>query len=625
MTKTNADHQPSRLLILGALGVVYGDLGTSPLYAFEETFNPLHLLAVTPANIYGILSLILWALVLIPTLKYATFALRADNGGEGGIFPLMALVLSRIRLSSQWRRWVIIFGLVGAAMFYGDSTITPAISVLSAVEGLEVLSPQLGAWTVPLTVVILVGLFWFQHRGTTQVGQVFGPIMFLWFTTLGILGAIHIFEQPTILNALNPWWGVQLFYGHPAQVFFLLGVVILALTGAEAMYADMGHFGIQPIRLAWYGLVFPALALNYLGQGAFILKHPTATHNLFFQLVPEWSVLPLVILSTLATVIASQAVISGAFSMTAAAIKLGYLPRLRIDATDDHHRGQIYIPVINWLLLVTVLLLVMTFRKSSELAGAYGLAVNLTMVVTTLCLILVARHLWRWSIVQIGLVWVSILVIEIAFLIGNALKIPHGGWYPLAFGGVVYMLLGTWRQGQVLLRQQLLQANARFSLKELLSQGVARVPGIAVFFSPVPRTIPLSFIQNLQHNHVLHQQTIFIHLATANIPHVPLAEQLAYRVTDVGIYEIILTSGFRDRPDLLLALETCQHALNLPLKGQPMSFFLGRRTIIPTHSPGMTHWQKVVFAWLYRNAEDAMTYFRLPSEQVVELGIQVEI
>ncbi|URR34384.1 KUP/HAK/KT family potassium transporter [Thermosynechococcus sp. HN-54] len=624
MTTTNAARQPSRLLFLGALGVVYGDLGTSPLYAFEEAFNPLHLLAVTPANIYGILSLILWALVLIPTLKYATFALRADNGGEGGIFPLMALVLSRIRLNPHWRRWAIIFGLVGAAMFYGDSTITPAISVLSAVEGLEVLSPHFGNWIVPLTVVILGGLFWFQHRGTTQVGQVFGPIMFLWFMTLGILGAIHIFEHPTILNALNPWWGVELFRTHPSQSLFLLGVVFLALTGAEAMYADMGHLGIQPIRLAWYRLVFPALALNYLGQGAFILKHPAATHNLFFHLVPAAGVLPLVILSTLATVIASQAVISGAFSMTAAAIKLGYLPRLRINVTDDHHRGQIYIPVINWLLLVTVVLLVITFRSSSQLSGAYGLAVNLTMVVTTFYLIQVARHLWRWSMLHTSLVWVSILVIEIAFLLGNALKIPHGGWYSLVFGGIIYVLLVTWRQGQVLLRQQLLQANADFSLKELLSQGIARVPGVAVFFSPLPQTIPPTFIQNLQHNHVLHQQIFFIHLATADRPYVPLSEQLTYTVTAVGICQIVLTSGFRDRPDVLLALETCQRVLNLPLN-EPMSFFVGRRTIIPTPSPGMTYWQKVIFAWLHRNAEDAMTYFRLPPQQVVELGMRVEI
>lgn len=612
-------------LTLGAVGVVYGDLGTSPLYAFQEAFNPVHTLAITPANIYGVLSLIVWALILIATLKYATFALRADNGGEGGIFPLMALVLSRRAGQSRWYGSIVVLGLIGAAMFYGDSTITPAISVLSAVQGLQVINQGLAPWTVPLTVVILVSLFTVQKYGTTRVGHVFGPIMLLWFTVLGGLGVLHILQHPSILNALNPWWGMQLFWTNPREVFFLLGVVILALTGAEAMYADMGHFGRLPVSHAWYRIVFPALVLNYLGQGALVLTDATAAANPFFRLVPTSGVLPLMLLSTLATIIASQAVISGAFSMTAAAIQLGYLPRLKIQITHDQHRGQIYIPLINWLLLTIVILLVVVFQQATGLAAAYGLAVNVTMAVTTVYLFLLARQQWHWSLEQTLLVFGSLLAIEVTFLVANTLKIPYGGWYPLLFGIMVYGLLVTWHQGRNRVQEQLRQATQDISLQSLLAEHPLRVPGTGIFFSPLPTAIPFTFIQNLYHNHVVHQRVFFVHLNTADLPHIQKSGQLCLSPLAKNIYEVVINYGFRDEINIRDAMEQCWHTLNIAAEIETVSYFLGRRTIIPTPAPGMRYWQKVLFAWLYRNAEGPMTYFRLPTQQVVELGMQVEV
>ncbi|ATS17847.1 potassium transporter Kup [Parathermosynechococcus lividus PCC 6715] len=612
-------------LTLGAVGVVYGDLGTSPLYAFQEAFNPLHALAVTPANIYGVLSLIIWSLILIATLKYATFALRADNGGEGGIFPLMALVLSRWSGASRWYGGIVALGLIGAAMFYGDSTITPAISVLSAVHGLQVINPGLAPWLVPLTVAILVSLFAVQAHGTTRVGHFFGPVMLLWFMVLSGLGAWHIMQHPLILNALNPWWGMHLFWTTPQETLFLLGVVILALTGAEAMYADMGHFGRHPVRHAWYRIVFPALVLNYLGQGALVLTDATAAANPFFRLVPTAGVIPLVILSTLATIIASQAVISGAFSMTAAAIKLGYLPRLKIQITDDQHRGQVYIPFINWLLLLTVIALVITFQQPTNLAAAYGLAVNVTMGVTTIYLLLLARQQWRWSLGRAVVVFGSLLAIEASFLVANTLKIPAGGWYPLLFGMMVYGLLVTWHQGRDRLQDQLRQVTQHLSLESLLAAHPLQVPGTGVFFSPLPTLIPFAFIQNLHHNHVIHQRVFFVHLNTADLPHVSESDQLHVASLAENMYQVTINYGFRDTIDIPAAMARCWRALDIAAEVETVSYFVGRRTIVPTPAAGLWHWQKVLFAWLYRNAESPMTYFRLPPQQVVEMGMQVEV
>ncbi len=614
-------------LSLGALGVVYGDIGTSPLYAFKEAFNPAHSLGFNPANIYGVLSLIFWGLTIIVTVKYVGLALRADNEGEGGILALMALVMRRYAAPSRGRVLAVALGLIGAAMFYGDSIITPAISVLSAIEGTAVATPVLQDAVIPITAVILVGLFLVQKRGTALVGAYFGPIMMLWFAVLGVLGLTHIVIHPSVLRALNPWWGVDMFLREPRLALFLLGAVFLTLTGGEALYADMGHFGRLPIRRAWLGVVMPGLLLNYFGQGALVLANPAAGKNPFFYMAPSWALWPLVVLATMATVIASQAVISGAYSMTTQAIKLGYLPRMRVLFTNERNQGQIYVPFINWTMLLFVLALVMAFRSSDNLAAAYGIAVNITMVTTTVFLWMVAPQRWGWSTRRANLVFVPLALVEVLFLASNSLKVDHGGWFPLVFGAAVYTLLSTWKRGRSLLKRQLQEhaLNLKDFVHSLSTYPPTRVEGTAIYLTPNAETVPHALLHNLKHNKVLHERVVFLSAQAADVPHVGPDQGIDLRPMEEGIYLLHVRYGFKDEPDIQKLLKDCERLSGLEFHLMETSFFLARQTIVPSKIPGMALWREVLFSWMSRNAQEASDYFRIPPNRVVELGTQIEI
>ncbi len=614
-------------LSLGALGVVYGDIGTSPLYAFKEAFNPAHSLGFNPANIYGVLSLIFWGLTIIVTVKYVGLALRADNEGEGGILALMALVMRRYPAPSRGRVLAVALGLIGAAMFYGDSIITPAISVLSAIEGTAVATPLLQDAVIPLTAAILVGLFLVQKRGTALVGAYFGPVMMLWFAALGVLGLTHIVIHPDVLRALNPWWGVDMFLREPRLALFLLGAVFLTLTGGEALYADMGHFGRLPIRRAWLGVVMPGLLLNYFGQGALVLANPAAGKNPFFYMAPSWALWPLVVLATLATVIASQAVISGAYSMTTQAIKLGYLPRMRVLFTNERNQGQIYVPFINWTMLLFVLALVMAFRSSDNLAAAYGIAVNITMVTTTVFLWMVAPQRWGWSTRRANLVFLPLALVEVLFLASNSLKVDHGGWFPLVFGAAVYTLLSTWKRGRSLLKRQLQEhaLNLKDFVHSLSTYPPTRVEGTAIYLTPNAETVPHALLHNLKHNKVLHERVVFLSAQAADVPHVGPDQGIDLRPMEEGIYLLHVRYGFKDEPDIQKLLKDCERLSGLEFHLMETSFFLARQTIVPSKIPGMALWREVLFSWMSRNAQEASDYFRIPPNRVVELGTQIEI
>ncbi len=614
-------------LSLGALGVVYGDIGTSPLYAFKEAFNPAHSLGFNPANIYGVLSLIFWGLTIIVTVKYVGLALRADNEGEGGILALMALVMRRYAAPSRGRVLAVALGLIGAAMFYGDSIITPAISVLSAVEGTAVATPLLQDAVIPITAAILVGLFIVQKRGTALVGAYFGPIMMLWFIALGVLGLSHILIHPSVLRALNPWWGADMFLREPRLALFLLGAVFLSLTGGEALYADMGHFGRLPIRRAWLGVVMPGLLLNYFGQGALVLANPAAGKNPFFYLAPSWALWPLVVLAALATVIASQAVISGAYSMTTQAIKLGYLPRMRVLFTNERNQGQIYVPFINWTMLLFVLALVMAFRSSDNLAAAYGIAVNITMVTTTVFLWMVAPQRWGWSTRRANFVFLPLALVEVLFLASNSLKVDHGGWFPLVFGAAVYTLLSTWKRGRSLLKRQLQEhaLNLKDFVHSLSTYPPTRVEGTAIYLTPNADTVPHALLHNLKHNKVLHERVVFLSAQAADVPHVGPDQGIDLRAMEEGIYLLHVRYGFKDEPDIQKLLKDCERLSGLEFHLMETSFFLARQTIVPSKIPGMALWREVLFSWMSRNAQEASDYFRIPPNRVVELGTQIEI
>jgi KUP system potassium uptake protein len=607
--------------------VVYGDIGTSPLYAFKEAFNPAHSLGFNPANIYGVLSLIFWGLTIIVTVKYVGLALRADNEGEGGILALMALVMRRYAAPSRGRVLAVALGLIGAAMFYGDSIITPAISVLSAIEGTAVATPLLQDAVIPITAVILVGLFIVQKRGTALVGAYFGPVMMLWFLAIGVLGLTHIVIHPDVLRALNPWWGVDMFLREPRLALFLLGAVFLTLTGGEALYADMGHFGRLPIRRAWLGVVMPGLLLNYFGQGALVLANPAAGKNPFFYMAPSWALWPLVVLATMATVIASQAVISGAYSMTTQAIKLGYLPRMRVLFTNERNQGQIYVPFINWTMLLFVLALVMAFRSSDNLAAAYGIAVNITMVTTTVFLWMVAPQRWGWSTRRANLVFVPLALVETLFLASNSLKIDHGGWFPLVFGAAVYTLLSTWKRGRSLLKRQLQEhaLNLKDFVHSLSTYPPTRVEGTAIYLTPNADTVPHALLHNLKHNKVLHERVVFLSAQAADVPHVGPDQGIDLRAMEEGIYLLHVRYGFKDEPDIQKLLKDCERLSGLEFHLMETSFFLARQTIVPSKIPGMALWREVLFSWMSRNAQEASDYFRIPPNRVVELGTQIEI
>ena len=613
-------------LTIGALGIVYGDIGTSPLYALRECFHGSHGIAVTRENILGVLSLIFWSLTLIISIKYLVFVMRADNKGEGGILALIALVSGQGQQYTGTRAALIGLGLFGAALLYGDGMITPAITVLGAVEGLAVVTHLFEPYVVPLAVVILLGLFLIQSHGTERIGFVFGPIMIIWFVTIAILGLRWIVRDPHVLESFNPLHAARFFQNNGWHGFVVLGSVFLVVTGGEALYADMGHFGPHPIRIAWFALVKPALILNYLGQGAMLMSRPEAAESPFYLLAPRWLLYPLVALATMAAIIASQALISGAFSLTRQAIQLGYSPRLGIQYTSPHQQGQIYMPQVNWVLMLCTIGLVLGFRSSSALAAAYGIAVTSTMVITTLLAYLVARRSWGVRRAVAGTLAAFFLCIELGFFAANIVKIPHGGWFPLVVGAVLYLLFSTWKTGRALLATRLKERMYPFEkfLEDISTTPPHRVSGTAVFMTGNRFGTPPTLLHNVEHNHVLHERVILLTVVTNDVPHVPEANRLEVEPVGLGFFRYTLHYGFMEEPDVPAALAApAGPALVIDL--EETTFFLGVETLLSTEREGMMRWRERLFALMSRNAVRATTFFRIPPERVVELGMQIEL
>ncbi|MEI6343164.1 MAG: potassium transporter Kup [Verrucomicrobiota bacterium] len=617
-------------LALGALGVVYGDIGTSPLYAMRECFGGHHPLAVTRGNVLGVLSLFIWSLILIVSVKYLVFVMRADNKGEGGILALMSLAFPERRglgiAMSRTARVMVGLGLFGAALLYGDGMITPAMSVLGAVEGLNEVAPALGQWVVPITVVILSLLFLAQSAGTGAVGRVFGPVMIIWFVAISILGVRAIAVSPGVMAAINPAYGLVFLVEGGWKVFPVLGSVFLAVTGGEALYADMGHFGRRPIRQAWFTLVLPALVLNYLGQGALLLSDPLAASNPFYNLAPKWALIPLVVLATAAAVIASQALITGVFSLTMQGIQLGYIPRLVVEHTSERERGQIYLPQVNAALAVACLGLVLEFRSTTNLAAAYGIAVTLTMAIVTVLFYFAARKLWRWSWWMGALVCVPVLTVELAFFGANALKITHGGWVPLVVGAGLFTLMVTWKRGRQLLGQRMRSSAIPVEkfIESVERRQPQRVEGTAVYMAGNSDGTPLALLHNLKHNKVLHRRVIFLTVGVDEDPRVPDAERVEIEKLTLGFWRVKARFGFFEEPNVPLVLALCE-GQGLEFKETETTFFLSRETVLPSKRGGMALWRERVFALMARNAQSATAFFHLPANRVVELGMQVEI
>ena len=627
MDNNNSQKTALHTMALGALGVVFGDIGTSPLYTMKEVFSAgHHPLALNPGNVYGILSLITWALILIVSVKYVAFIMRADNRGEGGIMALLALASRNVEGNKVKQRNIMLLGILGACMFYADGMITPAISVLSAVEGLEVAAPDLHQFIVPITLMVLFGLFWAQSKGTAVVGKLFGPVMLLWFGTLGLLGAINIAHDPSILKALNPIYAEQFFVHQPWIAFVALGAVVLAVTGAEALYADMGHFGRFPIKLAWFGFVLPALLLNYFGQGALMLHNPESIKNPFYLLAPEWALFPLIGLATVATVIASQAVITGAFSVSRQALQLGYLPRMHIQHTSESTEGQVYMPRVNWGLMIGVMALVLSFRSSGNLAAAYGIAVTGDMVITTLLAAIVFREIWRWGKIKTYLLISLFLTIDLAFFSANMLKIPDGGWVPLLIGACIFTLMLTWKNGRHLLYKRLKSDAMAISpfIEAVGARPPPRVPGTALFMTPNPDGVPHAMLHNLKHNKVLHEKVVILTVRFSNFPHTNSAERVKVEALPYEFYRVTINYGFKDEPDLPRDLALCnQYGLVFDI--METSFFIGKEILIASEKSGMAHWRKKIFIGMFRSAETITNQFKLPPNRVVELGSQVTI
>ncbi|TWA88305.1 KUP system potassium uptake protein [Azospirillum brasilense] len=614
-------------LTLGALGVVYGDIGTSPLYTLRECFSPEHGLALTPENILGIMSMVFWALVLVVTVKYVLFVMRADNKGEGGILALLALATNSRPDSTGRLSGLMAMGLFGAALFYGDGMITPAISVLSAVEGLEVAQPALERVVVPVTVGILIALFAIQSRGTEKVGRLFGPIMVAWFATLGLLGLIELVKEPQVLAALDPRHAVRFFASNGWIGFLVLGAVVLAVTGGEALYADMGHFGRRPIKVAWLAVVLPALLLNYLGQCALLLSDPTAVRSPFYLLVPEWGLYPMVLLSTCAAVIASQAVISGVFSLTRQAVQLGLCPRLDIRHTSQEEGGQIYIPRANWGLLFAVIGLVLWFESSSRLATAYGIAVTGDMVITTILALVVAHRRWNWSLPACLALGALFLSVDLALFLANAVKIPHGGWVPLVIAAVTLGLMSTWRRGRAVLNRRLAEDSLpldSFIKRHAKSSDIQRVKGTAIFLTSSADTVPIALLHNLKHNQVMHERIVFLTVMVEDVPRVPAKERVVLEGLADGFYRLTVRYGFSQEPNIPKALRLCK-AFGLEFDVMTTSFFLGRETLIPRINPQMAQWREKLFVVMSRTAVSATDFFKIPPNRVVELGTQVQL
>jgi KUP system potassium uptake protein len=616
---------PLAILCLTALGVVYGDIGTSPLYALRECFHGAHAVAPTPENVLGVLSLILWSLIIVVTLKYHVYVLRADNRGEGGILALMAL--ARSERSPHRHEWVIVsLGLFGAALLYGDGIITPAISVLSAIEGLEIAAPALTPFVVPSTIAILIVLFAFQRRGTAGIGSVFGPIILVWFATLAVLGIAGILREPSVLRAINPLYAVDFFLQNGLRGYLVLGAVFLVSTGGEALYADLGHFGERPIQIDWFSFVFPSLLLNYFGQGALLLASPEAAANPFYLLAPAWALYPLVGLAAMATVIASQAVISGVFSLTRQAVQLGYAPRVRILHTSSREVGQIYLPSVNWGLMVATIGLVLAFRSSSNLAAAYGIAVTTTMIITTLLAHVVARRLWRWSSAAALLVTGGFLIPDLAFFGANMVKVGQGGWVPLMIGGIVFLLFQTWKMGRQDLahrrRAGLLPVD--LFLRDPSLHKLPRVPGTAVFMTGDPNGIPTALLHNLKHNRVLHDRIALLTVTTDEVPHVDPDDRLRVEPLGQGFHRLTAHYGFMQDPSVPEILEIAQ-SRGFQTTLTETTFFLGRETFVRASQSEMPGWRRMLFSFLSRNAQGATAFFGIPPNRVVELGEQIEL
>jgi KUP system potassium uptake protein len=614
-------------LSIAALGVVYGDIGTSPLYAMRECFHGPHAILPTAGNVMGVLSLVFWALLLVVSGKYLTFVLRADNDGEGGILALTALA-TPIKILSNTERWpLVLLGIFGAALLYGDGMITPAISVLSAVEGLQIATPIFTPYVIPATIAIIVGLFLIQSHGTAGVGRIFGPVTFVWFAILGLLGAVEIVRHPAVLAAVNPAHAVRFFATNGWAGYFILGTVVLVITGGESLYVDLGHFGRRPIRLVWFTVVMPALLLNYFGQGALLIADPEAAANPFYLLAPGWALYPLVALATCATTVASQAVISGAFSITMQAVQLGFLPRLKIAHTSSREFGQIYIPSINWALMVACILLVVGFRSSSNLAAAYGVAVISTMTITSIMFFVVARQRWGWNLAAVSALVGTFLVIDLAFFGANIVKVPHGGWFPLVAAVVVFGIMTTWRRGRRAVIQ-LLVSNAlpiEAFLRDTFRHPPLRVPGTAVFMTGNPAGTPSALLQNVRHNHVLHERNILLTATTRQRPRVDAGERVWVESLGQGFWRVSVNYGFTEEPDIPAALADLRDPA-LALDPQRVTYFLGRETLIATtRIEHMVLWREKLFVTMSRNATNATSYFCLPLNQVIEVGAHVEI
>ena len=619
-----ASEVPPRLA-LAVLGVVFGDIGTSPLYAVRECFFGEYAVAATRANVLGVLSLMLWALILIVSLKYLALVMRADNRGEGGILALTALLRGGPG-SRRGQSSLVLLGLFGAALLYGDGMITPAISVLSAVEGLKVATPIFEPWVIPLTIMILAALFLFQHRGTERLGAYFGPITLLWFAVLAGLGIRGIAHDPTVFVAANPVHALRFLAANGMHGGLVLAAVFLVVTGAEALYADMGHFGARPIQLTWFAVVLPALVLNYLGQGALLLENPASAAHPFFHLVPPAMVYPLVGLATVATVIASQAVISGCFSLTRQAIQLGYSPRLPIEHTSEETIGQIYVPPVNWALMIAAIALVLGFGSASKLAAAYGLGVATTMVITTILLFVLARRVWGWSLWLSVTVTVGLMVIDLAFLAANFAKIAHGGWVPLLVGAIILMLFTTWRRGRAVLRQSMQASSMPLQnfLDDLRKHPPQRVLGKAIFMTGNPFAVPPALLHNLKHNKVLHEQVGLLTVVTAEVPHISREKRLEVESLGEGIYRLVAHYGFMETPNVWHILARAEEdGVHFDVK--QTSFFLGRETLIASKHRRMANWRRHLFALMSRNAQSATAFFRISPDRIVELGAQVEL
>jgi KUP system potassium uptake protein len=612
-------------LTLAALGVVFGDIGTSPLYALRECFYGTHGVAATPANVLGVLSLIFWALVLVIAIKYVSYVMRADNQGEGGILALMALIPATYR-GPQSRGVLLALGLFGSALLYGDGVITPAVSVLSAVEGLSQATEKLTPFVVPLSVVILTGLFLVQKRGTAAVGAMFGPVMVVWFITIGAIGLKWVLDAPHVLVAANPEYAVQFFVQNRYHGFVVLGAVFLAVTGGEALYADMGHFGAGPIRVAWFSMVMPGLLLNYFGQGALLLADPSAAESPFYRLVPLSMVVPFVALATVAAVIASQALISAVFSLTRQAVQLGYSPRVEIRHTSATTIGQIYVPSVNRALAIATIALVIGFRSSSALAAAYGIAVTATMGITTILAYVVARQVWHWSRWTAGAVTAVFITIDLAFFGANLLKVLHGGWVPLVIATLVFSLLSTWKTGRMVLGKRLRERAYPFDLflKDLNRTRPHRVPGTAIFMTGSGAGVPPTLIHNLRHNKVLHANIVLLTVTTEDVPHVSRERAIELEPLSAGFFRVTLRYGFMEEPGVPEAMSDAR-ARGLPIDKDDITYFLGRETLLPANHPGMAPWREKLFALMSRNAMRATAFFRIPPERVVELGMQVEL